>query len=67
MVSLPKPRFTPREYLEREREAKYKSEYLCGHILAMAQHRLGQKEQAQTTLARLRGSGTSILRRRSLA
>src|SRR5947209_59661 len=36
MASLPKPRFTPQEYLAREREAKYKSEYLYGDIVAMA-------------------------------
>jgi Uma2 family endonuclease len=36
MSSLPKPRFTPEQYLERERRADDKSEYLSGEIFAMA-------------------------------
>ena len=34
--SLPKPRYTPEQYLEMEREAGYKSEYLFSKIFAMA-------------------------------
>lgn len=36
MVALSKPRFTPQEYLDRERFANFKSEYLSGEIFAMA-------------------------------
>lgn len=36
MSSMPTPRFTPEQYLEMERKADYKSEYLRGEIFAMA-------------------------------
>lgn len=36
MSSLPKPHFTPEAYLERERQAPYKSEYIGGEIFAMS-------------------------------
>ena len=36
MASNPKQRFTPEEYLELERKAEFKSEYLDGQIFAMA-------------------------------
>ena len=36
MSALPKPRFTPEQYLEMERQADYRSEYLSGEIFAMA-------------------------------
>ena len=36
MTALPKPHFTPEQYLEMEREADDKSEYFCGEIFAMA-------------------------------
>lgn len=35
MSTQPKHRYTPAEYLEREREADFKSEYLDGEIFAM--------------------------------
>jgi Uma2 family endonuclease len=36
MSALSKPRFTPQQYLERERFANFKSEFLSGEIFAMA-------------------------------
>jgi Uma2 family endonuclease len=36
MASQPKPQYTPEEYLELEREAELKSEYIDGYIVAMA-------------------------------
>ena len=36
MSSLQKPHYTPEQYLEMEREADFKSEYLSGEIFAMA-------------------------------
>lgn len=36
MSAVAQRRFTPEEYLSMEREAEYKSEYLDGHIYAMA-------------------------------
>ena len=36
MSSLTKPRYTPEQYLEMERRADHKSEYVNGEILAMA-------------------------------
>ncbi len=36
MSSLSKPRYTPEQYLEMERQADHKSEYVNGEILAMA-------------------------------
>ncbi len=36
MSSLPKPRYTPEQYLELDRKADYRSEYVNGEILAMA-------------------------------
>jgi Uma2 family endonuclease len=36
MSSLPKSRLTPEQYLERERQATFKSEYLAGEVFAMA-------------------------------
>ena len=36
MSSLPKPRYTPQQYLEMERRADYKSEFTSGEIFAMA-------------------------------
>ena len=36
MSSLPQPRYTPEQYLEMDRKAEYRSEYVSGEILAMA-------------------------------
>jgi Uma2 family endonuclease len=36
MSSLPKQRYTPQQYLEMERKAEFKSEYVSGEIIAMA-------------------------------
>ena len=36
MSSLPRPRYTPEQYLEMERKADFRSEYVNGEILAMA-------------------------------
>ena len=36
MSALPKPYFTPEQYLEIERRAEYKSEYVSGQMFAMA-------------------------------
>lgn len=36
MASLPKPHLTPEEYLEIERKAEFKSEYLAGEMFAMS-------------------------------
>lgn len=36
MASLPHKRYTPEEYLEMERAAEFKSEYISGEILGMA-------------------------------
>ena len=36
MASLAKPRFTPQQYLDLERQADYKSEFVSGEIFAMA-------------------------------
>jgi Uma2 family endonuclease len=59
MSSLPKPRFTPEQYLERERQADHKSEYLSGEIFAMAgaseAHNLIVTNVVRELSARLRG------------
>ena len=36
MASLPQVRYTPEQYLERDRKAEYRSEYVNGEIMAMA-------------------------------
>jgi Uma2 family endonuclease len=36
MAAAPKPYITPKEYLESERQAEYKSEYFAGEVFAMA-------------------------------
>jgi Uma2 family endonuclease len=36
MSALPKPRYTPEQYLEMDRKADHRSEYVSGEILAMA-------------------------------
>ncbi len=37
MSALPKPYYQPAEYLQLERAAEYKSDYLAGEIYAMAE------------------------------
>ena len=36
MSAWPKPRYTPEQYLEMDRKAEYRSEYVNGEIMAMA-------------------------------
>jgi len=36
MASVPRTLISPQEYLERERKAEYKSEYIAGEVLAMS-------------------------------
>lgn len=36
MSSLPKPRYTPQQYLQLERQAEFRSEYMNGEIIAVA-------------------------------
>src|SRR5437867_3979843 len=36
MAAAPKPYITPKQYLELERQAEFKSEYFAGEVIAMA-------------------------------
>jgi Uma2 family endonuclease len=60
MSALPKPRFTPEQYLEMERRADYRSEYLSGEIFAMA----GATEAHNLIVTNLVGELRSRLRGR---
>ena len=75
MASLPQTRYTPEQYLEMDRKADHRSEYVNGEILAMAgasrvHNRITLNIGAALT-AQLRGSScepfTSDLRVKSLA
>jgi Uma2 family endonuclease len=59
MASLPKPRFTPEQYLALEREAETKSEYFDGEIFAMSgasrQHNLISVNVIAELRAQLKG------------
>jgi Uma2 family endonuclease len=61
MSALERPRYTPEQYLERERKAAYKSEYLHGEIFAMAggspRHALIMGNISGVLFAPLKGSG----------
>jgi Uma2 family endonuclease len=60
MSSLPEPYFTPEEYLEAERKAETKSEYLDGHIYA----RTGANRQHVLIAGNVVGELSSQLRNR---
>jgi len=60
MATQPKPRFTPEEYLVRERLAETKSEYYQGGVFAMA----GASEKHNLIVANLVSSLVSGLRHR---
>lgn len=49
MATQPEPRYSPEEYIALERTAEYKSEYLAGHIFAMA----GASEDHNTIAANI--------------
>ena len=53
MSALAKPRYTPEQYLERDRKADHRSEYVNGEILAMAE---ASREHNRITL----NIGTSL-------
>jgi Uma2 family endonuclease len=59
MAVQPKPFFTPEQYLELERKADYKSEYLAGQIFAMAgasrEHNLIATNVTRELSAQLKG------------
>lgn len=59
MSSLPKPRFTPDEYLALERRAEHKSEYFSGEIFAMSgatrEHNIITLNIASELRSRLKG------------
>src|SRR6266571_3837601 len=60
MSAAPKPYITPEQYLERERQAEYKSEYFAGEIFAMAgaspEHNLISANVVGTLWSQLRNS-----------
>ena len=60
MSSLPQLRYTPEEYLELERKADFKSEYLSGEIFAMA----GASEAHNLIVANVVGEFRSQLKGR---
>jgi Uma2 family endonuclease len=66
MAALRIPLFTPEEYLAREREATFKSEYIAGEIFAMAggshEHNMICLDTAVSLAVRLaeRGSGCDV-------
>lgn len=59
MSSLPQPRYTPEQYLEMDRKAEQRSEYVNGEILAMAgasrEHNLVVTNLVRELSTRLRG------------
>lgn len=59
MSSLPNPRYTPEQYLEIDRKADHRSEYVNGEILAMAgasrEHNLIVTNLVRELSTRLRG------------
>lgn len=64
MSSLPEPYYTPEEYLKLERRAEHKSEYLFGHIYAMAgaspEHITINVNTASSLHTQLRGSSCRV-------
>jgi hypothetical protein len=54
MTAQPKPRYTPQEYLARERQAEVRSEYFAGEIFAMSGNSRGHNLIVTNAVGELR-------------